>query len=29
MNLAAKFGKLPGDILGCAMLFEAKLGMCV
>jgi hypothetical protein len=26
MDLAAKFGKLTGDKLGCAMLLEAKLG---
>jgi hypothetical protein len=29
MNLAAKFGELPGDKLGRAMLLEAKLGVCV
>jgi hypothetical protein len=29
MNLAAKFGKLAGDKLGCAMLLEAKLWVCV
>jgi hypothetical protein len=29
MNLAAEPSKLAGDELGCAMLLEAKLGVCV
>ena len=29
MDLTAELGKLAGDEVGCAMLLEAKLGMCV
>jgi hypothetical protein len=29
MDLAATFGKLASDELGGAVLFEAKLGMCM
>jgi ABC-type uncharacterized transport system substrate-binding protein len=29
MNFAAKFGKLASDKLGCAVLLEAKLGVCM
>jgi hypothetical protein len=29
MNLAAELGKLACDKLGCAMLLEAKLGVCM
>jgi hypothetical protein len=29
MNVAAKFGKLAGDVLRRAMLLEAKLGVGV